>query len=69
VKNYAEAMRLYRMAADHRSADAQNNIGIMVAQGEGVNKDCSVAKEWFEKAAAAGNEMAPKNLLNGACRW
>lgn len=33
--DYAEAMKWYWKAADQGKADAQNNIGVMYAEGEG----------------------------------
>jgi TPR repeat protein len=81
-------MRWYRLAAENRNAGSQsnigylytnagqakaeNNIGYMIANGAGVTKDCAIPKRWFERAAAAGNELARINLQNGAsgaCQW
>jgi len=42
--------------------DAQNNLGAMYFTGEGVARDEKKAIEWFEKAAAQGNEDARANL-------
>jgi TPR repeat protein len=60
------------MAADQGITAAESNIGWMVARGEGVTKDCSIARQWLEKAAAAGDASAKNNLgngVNGACPW
>jgi hypothetical protein len=65
-------MHWYRMAANQGNTFAQNNIGYMVARGEGVGKDCAVARQWLERAAAAGSELARSNLrsgVNGVCHW
>ena len=51
----------------HRSAaqgyaDAQFNLGLMYANGEGVPKDPAKAVELFQKAADQGNVDAQNNL-------
>ena len=56
------AMRWFRMAADHGDARAQNNIGWLYANGEGVPRDLAQAREWMQKAAGDGNELAKKWL-------
>jgi TPR repeat protein len=39
ARDYGEAVRWYRMAAEQGDAGAQNNHGIMYALGEGVPQD------------------------------
>jgi TPR repeat protein len=84
-QNYSEAMRWFQLAADQipspvtmdeagrkSIAESMNAIGWMAARGNGVGKDCVVAKGWLERAAAGGSEAARKNLSNGiggACSW
>ena len=34
-QNYAEALKWYRLAADQGDADAQYNLGVMYANGQG----------------------------------
>jgi TPR repeat protein len=41
---------------------AQFNIGLMYADGLGVKVDKTLARQWFEKAAASGNEPAIARL-------
>ena len=53
--NYAEAMRWFRTAADQGSASAQNNIGILYNNGQGVKQDYAEAMRWYQKAAEQGN--------------
>ena len=38
------------------------NIGWLYAKGEGVPRDLGQAREWMQKAAANGNELAKKWL-------
>jgi hypothetical protein len=55
-------VRWYRKAADQGDADAQNNLGAMYGNGEGVAKDDAEAVKWFRKAADQGNASAQLNL-------
>jgi TPR repeat protein len=47
--------------ADHGDADAQANLGVMYATGEGVPQDHVLAHMWFNLAAAQGNDKALRN--------
>jgi TPR repeat protein len=58
----AEAVKLYRKAAEQGHAKAQYNLALMYYNGEGVAKDDAAAVEWFCKAAEQGNAMAQYNL-------
>jgi TPR repeat protein len=60
-KNYAEAFRLYRQAADFGDSNGLNNMGLMFLRGQGVTKDYSEAERHFRKAADAGN---PRGVIN-----
>jgi hypothetical protein len=53
---------LFKKAAEQGHVDAQNNLGALYFTGEGVDRDEQKAIEWFEKAAAQGNEEAIANL-------
>jgi TPR repeat protein len=48
--------------ADQGDADAQFNLGVMYAKGQGVVKDEVEAVKWFRKAADQGNAEAQSNL-------
>ena len=48
--------------ADSGAADAQVNLGLMYAKGEGVPKDAAKAVEWYQKAAVQGDEAAQFSL-------
>ena len=54
----AEAARWYRLAAEQGTAIAQNNLGVMYANGLGVPQDDVTAYMWFNLAAATGDEDA-----------
>ena len=61
LKDAAEAVRWYRMAAEQGDASAQNNLGVMYDTGEGVLKDSVLAHMWLNIAGANGNEGAREN--------
>ena len=52
----------YRKAADQGYAAAQNNLGVMYADGLGVPRDHAVALSWYRKAADQGYAAAQNNL-------
>ena len=52
AQDYSEAVRWYRLAADHGNAAAQYNLGISYARGTGVPQDNVLAHMWFNLAAA-----------------
>ena len=43
-------------------ANAQFNLGVMFANGNGVNQSVAKAREWLTKAAAQGFEEAINGL-------
>lgn len=60
LKNYAEAMKWFRLAADQGLALAQFNLGLMYANGLGP-QDYVQAHTWLSLSAAQGTQDAPKN--------
>lgn len=50
-RNYLEAVKLWKTAANRGLPMAQNNLGNMYEEGLGVEKDCSTALFWYKKAA------------------
>jgi TPR repeat protein len=50
-KDEAEAVRLYRKAADLGNTDAMNHLGDMYFYGRGVAKDEAKAVDLYRKAA------------------
>jgi hypothetical protein len=58
-------------AAARGDSIAMANLASIYA-GQGPNKNCDVAREWIQKAIAAGNENAKEELrsrFGGQCRW
>ena len=51
-----------RQAAEQGHAEAQCHLGIMYANGQGVEKDESMAVKWYRKAAEQGHTKAQANL-------
>jgi TPR repeat protein len=47
-----------KLLAEQGNANAQNNLGSMYANGEGVPQNNIRAYVWFSVAAAQGNEIA-----------
>jgi TPR repeat protein len=62
AQDYAEAVRLYSLAAAQGHADAQSNLGYMFEYGRGVARDRAEAIRWFRLAAAQGYPHAPDSL-------
>ena len=52
------SVRWYRLAADQGDAGAQNNLGWMYANGEGVPEDDAEAAGWYRLAAGQGHAGA-----------
>ena len=51
-----------RASADQSHANAQNRLGLMYYDGNGVPQDDTEAKKWFLLAAEQGNTNAQFNL-------
>ena len=62
AKNYEEALRCYREAAEHGNARAQNGMGKLYSNGYIVQQDYSEAAKWYRKAAEQGLVNAQCNL-------
>ena len=58
VKDDAEAVRWFRLAADQGAANSQYYLGAMYGLGRGVLKDSVIAHMWFNIAGANGSEQA-----------
>ena len=61
-KNYPEAARLYRQAAEQGYARAQNNLGYFYSHGLGVPQDYAEAMRWYRKAAEQGDSLGETNV-------
>ncbi len=59
-----DAVQAVRRAAAQGLAQAQYNLGLMYAEGRGVQRDDVQAVAWLQKAAAQGFAQAQNNL-----RW
>ena len=49
-KDYAQAVKWYRKAAEQGDAMAQGSLGFMYENGRGVQKDKKEAAKWYRKA-------------------
>ena len=57
-----EELTVLAQQAEQGNAEAQSALGILFANGEGVQRDDLRAVQWFRKAAEQGNAMAQSNL-------
>ena len=55
-----QAVKWYRLAADQGDANAQLNLGVMFAIGQGVPQDHVQAHKWFNLAGTGGVEDGRK---------
>ena len=62
AQDYAEAVRLYSLAAAQGHAAAQNNLGVMFEKGQGVAQDYAEAVRLYSLAAAQGYAGAQDSL-------
>ena len=65
AKDEAEAVKWFRKAAEQNVADAQYNLGVCYANGQGVTEDDAESVKWFRKAAEQNLADAQYNL--GVC--
>src|SRR5215469_13092186 len=61
-KDYIEAARWYRTAADLGDPAAQNNLGGLYLRGLGVKQDDAAALQWYLGAASDGFLPAQNNV-------
>lgn len=59
---FAHAWRVLKPLALQGNSDAQNQIGLMYANGQGTTRDDSSAAYWFQRAAEFGHARAQRNL-------
>jgi hypothetical protein len=62
-KDYEEAVKWYRKAANKDHTQAQYNLAQMYRRGQGVLKDDKEATKWYKKAANKGH-VGAKDVLN-----
>ena len=58
----AEALQLYRLAAEQGVAGAQCRLGVMYAEGRGAARDDDESVRWFRMAAEQGDPEAQAGL-------
>ena len=61
-RDYSEAVKWYRLAADQGYAPAQSSLGSMYALGKGVSQNYQEAVKWYRMAADQGHAVAQFNL-------
>ncbi|MGC1461728.1 MAG: tetratricopeptide repeat protein [Terracidiphilus sp.] len=61
-RSAAKSAQWFRLAAEHGSAPAQNNLGILIGNGNGVRKNVKEALSWLQKAFRAGDPCAAQNI-------
>lgn len=59
------ALTLLRAAAERGQPHAQYQLGTRYEQGIGVDLDVAQARQWYEKAASQGDELALQRLRLG----
>jgi TPR repeat protein len=52
--DYATALKLWTPLAEQGDVEAQNNLGTMYANGQGVPQDYATAANWYGRAAGQG---------------
>jgi TPR repeat protein len=62
AKDYAQAMKWCRKAADQGDAAAQTEVGTLYELGQGVTRDYKNALKWYLKAAIQDNPDAQYHL-------
>ena len=68
MSNDAE-IKLYRTLAETGDASAQNRLGLIYQNGEGVPQDDAEAIKWYLKAAEHGYTAAQNNLGWDVPKW
>jgi TPR repeat protein len=61
-RDYSEALRWFRRAADQGEANAECSLGSMTYHGRGVQQDDAVAANLFRRAADQGLARAEYDL-------
>jgi TPR repeat protein len=60
--DYAAAFAGFQELAKQGNPNAMNNLGLMYANGLGVDVDLAAARRWYEEAAGKGSLSAVNNL-------
>lgn len=59
---FDKAVQLFRPLAEKGNSAAQDNLGQMYQQGEGVDQDYQAAIQWYRLSAKRGNAVAQYHL-------
>jgi TPR repeat protein len=62
TQNLATARQLFQAAAQRRQPDAMFNLAVMLAQGQGGDKDLAAAYAWCSLSKGLGHEQAAAAL-------
>ncbi len=62
AKDYSEAIKWWKLAADQGNDKAQYSLGLMYEKGKGVKQNLKTAKKWFQFASNQGLAKAKKKL-------
>ena len=63
-RNYQEAARWYRAAAEQGDAVGQNHLADLYREGKGVPQDSMEAVKWYQMAAVGGSASAQTSLAD-----
>jgi TPR repeat protein len=61
--DYAAELAILEPAAEAGEVWAENNLGLLYEDGNGVKQDYALAAQWLKKAADKGDHNAQMNLL------
>jgi TPR repeat protein len=61
VQDKAKAISSYKKACEADSSLACNNLGILYADGDGVDRDYSIAIKYFDMSCKLHEEVGCKN--------
>jgi TPR repeat protein len=61
-QSYIEAMKWYRLSAQHGNAGAQAELGFMYDKGLGEHQDYAQSVKWYRLAAQQGSSLSQYNL-------
>jgi hypothetical protein len=63
-QDHKQAYKWFTKSADHGYAPAQNSLGVMFDNGQGVIQNFRTAFSWYLKAASRGHIIAQYNIGN-----
>jgi hypothetical protein len=61
-RSAAKAAQWFRLAAERGSTPAQNSLGVLLGNGNGVRKNVEEALLWLKKSFRAGDSCAAQNI-------